>query len=518
MTTLALFLVGTLTGALITWLLARRGQHDMLSLALEEQTEEPTRETHTEPEAWLQALLSRDVRHPRWEDKFLPKPTFTFDDEEREIWEHVFWKVNDLLMPFRKASFQEFRMAVWVPDRPDGDTWTGYCYDPAIEAEQQRGRPCGFRLNVEEVRSLDELFQKRERYAFSVFRVAKERAFHTWHWARDMQAGLWAPIFHPEDNRIVRLVLFMHKSDPLYFEHLSRRQVIEVMIAHAALRLHLMWYRRLVQHLRREWLEWEVQIYRRFAQQLHDTLAQQIASIAMDVEYLYMRVRDRLKPDELQELNRIATLAREAATEARTLLFLLRPVAIEEEGLQQALEDLASRMKRLYGQNVQLDIDESILDKIDKEVQIFAFYIASEAATNARKHAKADTIFIRVYSSEDPEYFIVEVADNGRGFDADKVLHPADIGYTHYGLRSLLEQTQRLGGDLQILSEPGQGTTIRATLPYRVDHGTGERPEDKESAEVDSEVNYIEQTLSNLESLFNNRTLDTPASSPSGGL
>ncbi len=501
--TVATFFAGIFIGIILAWLYYHFRNYKFPH-------QETSEATEGQPTEWLQSLIERDRRHPRWEDKFTPKPSYEFSKEEARIWEHVFWKVTDLLMPFKQSPFHYLRMAVWMPENEHSSIWRGYCYDAAHETEMERGRPCELRLNIDEVASLQPILLKRERYLFSLFSLTKEPALYTWDWAKHMKAGLWAPIFHPEGDKIVRLVLFMHQTDPLYFEHTSRRQVIEVMVAHAALRLHLMWYRQLVRELRQEWLEWEVQVYRRFAQQLHDTLAQHISAIGMEIEYFYMRVRDRLSGEERAELTRLANLAREAAKEARHLLFLLRPVAIEEEGLEYALHDLARRMKQLYNQHVVLQLDRTILDKISKQVQIYAFYIISEAVTNARKHANADTITVRIAPSQDPDYFIVEVADNGKGFDISKVLTGHDR-FSHYGLRSLKEQVNRLGGQLTIDSAPGQGTTVRVMLPYDLN---GEHPDAPREPE---DVQHIEQALMRLEKMFDNKTLDTPASAAHGG-
>ena len=194
----------------------------------------------------------------------------------------------------------------------------------------------------------------------------------------------------------------------------------------------------------------------------------------------YLRLRSKRDPQAtLQDLKRLEDLAREAAKEIRHLLFILRPVILEEEGLAAALHDLASKMQRLYRQQVILELSPEVLERIQPAVQTLLFYITVEGLNNAAKHAEAETVWVRLRPDPRGEHLILEIEDNGKGFDPQQV-------FGHYtrreslGLLTLQERVRRLGGRLEIHSEPGQGTRLVIYAPYEIE------PQREEEEEADT--------------------------------
>jgi signal transduction histidine kinase len=137
----------------------------------------------------------------------------------------------------------------------------------------------------------------------------------------------------------------------------------------------------------------------------------------------------------------------EAQTELRNLARGLHPVALSERGLRSALESLIVEGEL----SVTLEV---VADGLPEDIELAAYFIVSEALTNARKYADADAIRIRVAPAA--EGLLVEVVDDGSG-GAD----PA----SGTGLRGLADRIDSLGGRLEIDSAPGAGTRVSARLP-----------------------------------------------------
>ena len=137
----------------------------------------------------------------------------------------------------------------------------------------------------------------------------------------------------------------------------------------------------------------------------------------------------------------------EAQAELRNLARGLHPVALSERGLRSALESLIVEGEL----SVTLEV---VADGLPQDIELAAYFIVSEALTNARKYADADTVRIRVAPAA--EGLLVEVVDDGSG-GAD----PA----SGTGLRGLADRIDSLGGRLEIDSAPGAGTRVSARLP-----------------------------------------------------
>lgn len=203
---------------------------------------------------------------------------------------------------------------------------------------------------------------------------------------------------------------------------------------------------------------------KKLARDLHDGPIQSVASIAMRLS-----VAERLlfhKPkDVAAELSNIETLARKTTGELRHLLFTLRPLTLETDGLVAGLDSIAEKNLNTYQQKVRIDVDEDVVDRLDKSKHSTIFYLVEEAVTNARKHAQAELILVKLkFSPSDPDIGVLEIIDNGVGFDVKKVSEK----YSHrgsLGMVNLNERTELVNGLLHIDSIPGKGTRIRVFIP-----------------------------------------------------
>ncbi len=202
---------------------------------------------------------------------------------------------------------------------------------------------------------------------------------------------------------------------------------------------------------------------KKLARDLHDGPTQSIAAIAMRLNYVRMLLNER--PQEVaEELARIEELARRTTKEIRHMLFTLRPLILETQGLRAAMEQYIAKRMETDPLPIHLEAPEGVDQRLDKDQQGIIFYILEEAISNARKHARARNIWVRMRVQGD--LFVAEVEDDGVGFD------PAILerGYEERGSLGMLNMKERAelaGGKIFIRSAPGQGTTVRVEVPLK---------------------------------------------------
>lgn len=222
---------------------------------------------------------------------------------------------------------------------------------------------------------------------------------------------------------------------------------------------------RLYQSLKQEHeriLTKEADVRHAIARDLHDGPTQSIAAIAMNIEFikkLFKAMPERL-PDELDTL---AELVNKTTHDIRTLLFELRPLGLETQGLVKTLEQYVERWRDPSGAETRLRLEApSNMPRLPAEREAAAFIIIQEATTNARKHAHSDIITIYLYMEEDT--FVASVRDRGRGFNVAAVENSYNTRGS-LGLLNMKERARLIGADLRIRSELTRGTTVELRIP-----------------------------------------------------
>lgn len=192
----------------------------------------------------------------------------------------------------------------------------------------------------------------------------------------------------------------------------------------------------------------------RLARELHNSVSQALYGISLGA-HTARTLLDRDPRRVAEPLNYVLSLSEAALTEMRALIFELRPESLETEGLVSALQKQAAAMYSRYG----ITVSTALCNEPDLPIKVKQelYRVAQEALHNTVKHARASAVELRLDCS--PELVMLEVADNGMGFDP----HSSFPG--HMGLQSMRERIRNLGGTLQIKSAPGQGTRIFARLP-----------------------------------------------------
>jgi signal transduction histidine kinase len=202
---------------------------------------------------------------------------------------------------------------------------------------------------------------------------------------------------------------------------------------------------------------------KKLARSLHDGPTQSVASIAMRVDYVQRMLENNYDARQVSdELQRIEDLARQTTTQIRHMLFTLRPLILETKGLKPALEQYIRNVAQTDDTRVHLEADPRAEDTLGRQAQGFVFSVIEEAIGNARKHAHADQIWVRL-KLQGQGTFVAEVEDDGEGFDVDDVQMTYDRRGS-LGLLNMHERAELAGGKLAISSAPGRGTVVRVTI------------------------------------------------------
>ncbi|MBN1583817.1 MAG: GAF domain-containing sensor histidine kinase [Anaerolineae bacterium] len=204
----------------------------------------------------------------------------------------------------------------------------------------------------------------------------------------------------------------------------------------------------------------------KLSRDLHDGPTQSISAIAMRLNFARLLL-EREPTKVKDELFKLENLARRTTKEIRTMLFTLRPVVLETQGLKAAVEQLVDKLKETTESGelpVVMEFQEGIEDNLDINIKAVAWYIAQETLNNAKKYAKAEHIWVRMYIQQG--YFIAEIQDDGVGFDFDSTMATYDQRGS-FGLLSLQERADLVNGRTIIRSQEGKGTKVTMTVPLR---------------------------------------------------
>lgn len=209
---------------------------------------------------------------------------------------------------------------------------------------------------------------------------------------------------------------------------------------------------------------------RRVAGGLHDHICQKLVLSKLNLQFLQRRLDDEKLT---QVLDQQCQLLDEMINEARTLTFELGNPLLHEVGLDAALDSwLRRNVPKRLGLRCEL-VSTCAGLKLAEHVRVYLYRAVCELVTNTVKHARARSVIIRL-SHQDGQ-IVITVHDDGIGFDVASVLseHRDDTGF---GLFSVFERVQYLGGTLSVNSQPGQGTRVTLCIPESLVADSKERP------------------------------------------
>lgn len=200
------------------------------------------------------------------------------------------------------------------------------------------------------------------------------------------------------------------------------------------------------------------------ARELHDGLGQMLTALKIDATRLHGRVA-ALDKAVAQKLDGMAVLIDETIEAVRRISSDLRPVMLDDLGLKAALEWLVEEFAKRH-EDIRCELELGIDGQdVTDELATAAFRIVQECLNNAVKHAEASAIRISVGMRDG--LIAIAVSDNGRGLPAQP-----STGKGGYGLISMRERAQALGGTFSLASIPGGGVAVAAALPLAITGAT----------------------------------------------
>jgi PAS domain S-box-containing protein len=197
------------------------------------------------------------------------------------------------------------------------------------------------------------------------------------------------------------------------------------------------------------------------SRELHDSIGGNLAAIKFVLESILKKIAKAPDAAAVSLEKTILQLA-ETIKDCKRISANLRPEIIDDRGLLPTINWHIRRFSQHYSQIKiiqQIDVNEQ---EVPELLKIVIYRVIQEALTNAAAHSKADTIYIRLKKSGN--YIEAEVEDNGRGFDFEEVLNPGDR-MSGFGLKSMRERVEIIGGSFSLHSLSGTGTCIRIAFP-----------------------------------------------------
>jgi two-component system, NarL family, sensor histidine kinase UhpB len=196
---------------------------------------------------------------------------------------------------------------------------------------------------------------------------------------------------------------------------------------------------------------------RRLARDLHDEVNQALTAILLRLEALSQEA----PPERAGEVAELKRLASEAMEQLQGLARQLRPAALDDHGLETAIETQLRRFSSRTGVETRLRV-EGDPGALDGDIQTALYRVAQEALANVGRHAGASCVEVELTTSGTGAG--LRVRDNGAGFDPSRPAAGDGPG-AGLGLTGMAERARLAGGELDVRSAPGSGTTVALRIP-----------------------------------------------------
>jgi signal transduction histidine kinase len=191
----------------------------------------------------------------------------------------------------------------------------------------------------------------------------------------------------------------------------------------------------------------------RIAREIHDSVGHALTAQSIQLENVAMWLEEN-QPRASDHLQKARVLGKEALQNVRQSVATMRQPPLQGKALPETLQKLVQDFERNTG--IHADLQVQIARSLPTEVAIALYRIAQEATTNIAKHSQAREVHLTLKETLKDLEFIVE--DNGQGFDPT-------VNTTGFGLQSMRERTEALGGIFELHSQPSQGCRIRLSIP-----------------------------------------------------
>jgi two-component system, NarL family, sensor histidine kinase LiaS len=192
----------------------------------------------------------------------------------------------------------------------------------------------------------------------------------------------------------------------------------------------------------------------RLARDLHDVVSQQLFALSM-MSSASLRLFDQDPEKARKQLEQISEIAGKAQGEMRALLLHLRPVQLSGESLCEGIVKLIQELKHKTSLTFEASVDE--IENLSNAAEEHIFRIVQEALSNILRHA--DATKVKLLLTEESGYIQLYIGDNGKGFD----IHEERMA--SYGLKTMRERCEQIGGTYNIRSKTQEGTYIEIRIP-----------------------------------------------------
>lgn len=200
---------------------------------------------------------------------------------------------------------------------------------------------------------------------------------------------------------------------------------------------------------------------KRIARDIHDGPAQHMANVVMKVDICKKILEINLE-EGFKELVDLKESVKTALKEVRHIIFDLRPMSLDDLGLNQTIQQTVTIISEETGLNIELKL-KPMKHEIEAIIQVAIYRIIQEIFNNIRKHAKAKNIVVKMdYGTK---YLMLIISDDGIGFDVEETLKRVKTNSSSYGLVGIFDRVNQLQGEIHINSTKGQGTTYKIKLP-----------------------------------------------------
>jgi signal transduction histidine kinase len=201
----------------------------------------------------------------------------------------------------------------------------------------------------------------------------------------------------------------------------------------------------------------------RVARELHDETSQSLTGLSLNMQAILSIAKTSDFGDAAfkAKLEKAYNITNQLNSEISKIMKSLRPTALDSLGLGPAVHQYAESRLQAVGINVSVQTT-GMEQRLPKEVEFALYRIAQGAIANVAWHSKARTAVINLRLTSDE--FVMEIEDDGKGFDASKPIQVDESGHGR-GLLSMKERASLLGGVCDIQSQPGKGTKIKVRVP-----------------------------------------------------
>jgi len=200
---------------------------------------------------------------------------------------------------------------------------------------------------------------------------------------------------------------------------------------------------------------------KRISRDIHDGPAQHIANIIMKAD-ICKRIIQKDINEGLNELVDLKESVKVALKEVRSIIFDLRPMSLDDLGLNKTIEQAVNSISEDFNIDVMLKL-KPLEKEVESIIQVAVFRIIQEIFNNIKKHSKAKHVEVKLDFGT--KYLRLIISDDGIGFDVEETLKKVKTKGTSYGLIGILDRVNQLQGKIQIESSKGKGSVYNVLLP-----------------------------------------------------